>query len=360
MSKVTMREMLTAGVHFGHQTRYWNPCMAPYIYGSRHKIHIINLEKTLPMFNDMLSFISTVAGKRGKVLFVGTKQAAQQVIRDQAIRCGMPYVNHRWLGGMLTNYKTIRNSIKRLKTLEAMHAKGGFEGLTKKEELNLQREQAKLHRSVGGIKAMGGLPDALFIIDVGHEKIAIAEANRLRIPVVGIVDTNHSPDGVDYMVPGNDDALRAIELYTSRVADTIIEARKHLTEPEPEKAKEKAPPSEKKQPAKRKVVIKKVAVKQPEETTEKAAAAEAKKAKAPAKKPAIAEKAADTKPKAAAKKPAAGKTADEIAKSTAKKAEPKAAAAKKPVAKKPTKTAKADSPAAKKAAAVSASDASEK
>ena len=229
MAKATMRDMLEAGVHFGHQTRYWNPKMAPYIFGARNKIHIINLEETLPLYNDAINFIGNLAAKKGKILFVGTKWAAQEIVKEQATRAGMPYVNHRWLGGMLTNYKTIRKSIKRLKELEAQSESGDFGKITKKEILMLTREKEKLERGIGGIKDMGGIPDALFIIDVGYEKIAIAEANKLGIPVIGIVDTNNSPDNLDYIIPGNDDAIRAITLYASGVADAIIDARAVLT-----------------------------------------------------------------------------------------------------------------------------------
>jgi small subunit ribosomal protein S2 len=224
-SNVSMRDMLKAGVHFGHQTCHWNPKMGSYIYGARNKIHIINLEKTLPMLKDATNFIGNIASKKGKILFVGTKPAAQEIIKEEATRCRMPYVNHRWLGGMLTNYKTIRQSIRRLKELESMFEKNAFGRLTKKEILNLTREVQKLDRSLGGIKNMGGLPDALFVIDVGHEKIAVREANRLSIPVIGIVDTNNSPEGVDYVIPGNDDSLRAIQLYVKSVADCIADAR---------------------------------------------------------------------------------------------------------------------------------------
>lgn len=229
MSKVSMRDMLEAGVHFGHQTRYWNPKMAPFIFGARNKIHIINLEETVPLFRDAMNFVSSLAARKGKILFVGTKWAAQTIVKEQAESCGMPYVNHRWLGGMLTNYKTIRKSIKRLKELEAMFEQNAFAGLTKKEILILEREKEKLERSIGGIKDMGGIPDALFVIDVGYEKIAIREANKLGIPVIGVVDTNNSPDNVDYLIPGNDDALRAITLYTNTVANTVMEARATLT-----------------------------------------------------------------------------------------------------------------------------------
>ncbi len=222
---INMKEMLEAGVHYGHQERYWDPKMAPYIFGARNKIHIINLEHTLPMFRDALNFISSKVSNRGKILFVGTKYSAQTAIKEEALRCGMPYVNYRWLGGMLTNYKTMRQLIKRYRELEKMKTEGAFEFFTKKEALYLQREMDKLERGIGGIKDMGGLPDALFIVDVGNEKIAVAEAQRLGIPVIGIVDTNHSPDGIDFVIPGNDDATRAIRLYAKTVADVILEAK---------------------------------------------------------------------------------------------------------------------------------------
>ncbi len=225
MSKVTMRQMLEAGVHFGHRTRYWNPKMAPYIYGARNKIHIINLENTLPLFNDACNLVSRIAANKGKILFVGTKRAAASIIKDEADRCGMPYVNHRWLGGMLTNYKTIRQSIKRLKDLELQSSAEAFDGLTKKEVLTLAREEIKLERNVGGIKNMNGLPDALFIIDTGYENIAIQEAKRLGIPVIGVVDTNNDPDDIDYIIPGNDDSIRSIQLYVQTMADIILESR---------------------------------------------------------------------------------------------------------------------------------------
>ena len=220
-----MRDMLQAGVHFGHRTRYWNPKMKPFIFGARNKIHIINLEHSLPMFQDAMNFLSSVASKRGKILFVGTKRAAGAAIREEASRCGQFFVDKRWLGGMLTNYKTIRQSIKRLKYLETASEDGTFERVTKKEALLLRREMDKLERSIGGIKDMGGLPDALFVIDADHEKIAIAEANKLGIPVIAVVDTNSDPDNVDYIVPGNDDAIRAIKLYLECAADVIMEAR---------------------------------------------------------------------------------------------------------------------------------------
>lgn len=224
-SQVSMRDMLVAGVHFGHQKRYWNPKMAPYIFGARSKIHIINLEKTLPLFKEAMNYIHGKALGKSKVLFVGTKRSSQKIIKEHAERCGMPYVNHRWLGGMLTNYKTIRQSIKRLKELEKMFADGVTKKFTKKETLMLERELEKLERSLGGIKDMQGLPDIIFVVDVGFEHIAIKEARRLKIPVVGIVDTNNSPEGVDYIIPGNDDSQRAIELYVSSVADTILAAK---------------------------------------------------------------------------------------------------------------------------------------
>lgn len=223
MSKVSMRELLKAGAHFGHQTRYWNPKMGKYIFGARNKIHIINLEHTVPALNDSLAFIERLATNKNKILFVGTKRAASKVISEEATRASMPYVNHRWLGGMLTNYKTIRASIKRYRDLEKQSQDGTFEQLTKKEALMNSREMAKLERSIGGIKDMGGLPDALFVIDVDHERIAINEANKLGIPVIGIVDTNSNPDGVDYIIPGNDDALRAIQIYVKAAADACME-----------------------------------------------------------------------------------------------------------------------------------------
>lgn len=220
-----MREMLQAGVHFGHQTRFWNPKMAEYIFGDRHKIHIINLEKTVPLYQDAVNYLASIAAKGGKVLFVGTKRSAQQVIAEEATRAGMPYVNHRWLGGMLTNYKTVRQSIKRLRDYEKMRDEGVLERMIKKEALKREREIAKLERSFGGIKTMGGLPDALFVIDAKEENIAITEARRLSIPVVSIVDTNTDPDGVDYIIPGNDDATRAISFYLKGIADAILDAK---------------------------------------------------------------------------------------------------------------------------------------
>lgn len=247
MADVTMREMLEAGVHFGHQTRFWNPRMAPYIFGERNKIHIINLEKSLPLYGESVNFLRRMAANRGTILFVGTKRAAQAVVAREAARCGMPYVDRRWLGGMLTNFRTVKNSIKRLKDYEALVDEGGLERLSKKEGLSVQREVAKLSRSLGGIRDMDGIPDAIFIIDVGHEKIAVAEAVKLSIPVVGVVDTNNTPEGVDYVIPGNDDAIRSIELYLQGAASAIIEGRMSAQLPigperdEPREATDEAP-----------------------------------------------------------------------------------------------------------------------
>jgi small subunit ribosomal protein S2 len=226
MSAVTMREMLEAGVHFGHQTRYWNPRMAPYIFGARSKIHIVNLEKTLPLFNDSMNYLGQMAANKGNILFVGTKKSARKAVAEEAKRCGMPYVNHRWLGGMLTNFKTIKKSINRLKELEAMQADGSMQQrFNKKEALGMEREMIKLERSLGGIKDMKSIPDVLFVLDVGYEKNAIAEAKKLGIPVVGIVDTNNSPDNIDYIIPGNDDSIRAVKLYCQTVSATVLEAK---------------------------------------------------------------------------------------------------------------------------------------
>lgn len=228
MSAVTMREMLEAGVHFGHQTRYWNPKMAPYLYGQRNRIHIINLEKTLPLFSDALNFVGKLAARKGVILFVGTKRAAQQIVEEEAGRCGMPYVSRRWLGGLLTNYKTVKQSINRLTELEAMQTDGGVERMGKKEVLRYRRTLEKLQRSLAGIKNMRGLPDALFVIDVGYEDIAVSEAAKLGIPVVGIVDSNNNPDGIDYIIPGNDDAIRSIRLYAKGIAEAIITGKESV------------------------------------------------------------------------------------------------------------------------------------
>jgi small subunit ribosomal protein S2 len=220
-----MRQMLEAGVHFGHQTRFWNPKMAPYIFGHRNKIHIINLEKTLSKYQEAIAFVKKMAAKKGTILFVSTKRQAREIIAEEAQRCGMPYVDDRWLGGMMTNFKTLKLSVKRLKDLETAMSEGNFEKLSKKETLTLQREMDKLRKSIGGIKDMGGLPDAIFVIDVGYHKIAITEAGKLGIPVIGVVDTNHSPEGVSYVIPGNDDSSGAIRLYARGVADAILEGK---------------------------------------------------------------------------------------------------------------------------------------
>jgi small subunit ribosomal protein S2 len=217
--------MLEAGVHFGHQTRYWNPKMAPYIFGHRNKIHIVNLEKTIVLYQDALKFVRQLSSNKGSILFVGTKRQARDIVREEAQRCGSPYVDYRWLGGMLTNYKTVKGSIQRLKDMLTMREDGSFEKLSKKEALQYEREIAKLERSLGGIKDMTSLPDALFVIDVGYQKGAISEAKKLGIPVIGVVDTNHSPDGVDYVIPGNDDSNRAIKLYARGMADAVLEGR---------------------------------------------------------------------------------------------------------------------------------------
>ncbi len=225
---VTMRQMLEAGVHFGHQTRFWNPRMAPYIFGQRNKIHIVNLEKTMVKYNEAIEFVRKLAANRGNIMFVSTKRQAREIIAEEAQRAGMPYVDERWLGGMLTNFKTVKQSIKRLKEVEAMMEDGSIERLSKRETLTVSRELDKLKKSIGGIKDMGGLPDALFVIDVGYHKIAITEAKKLGIPVVAVVDTNHSPDGVDYIIPGNDDSSRAIRLYARGVADAVLQGRSQV------------------------------------------------------------------------------------------------------------------------------------
>lgn len=222
MSVVSMRDLLKAGAHFGHQTRYWNPKMSKYIFGARNSIHIMNLEHTVPALEQAAEFVSNLASNKNKILFVGTKRSASKVIRTQAERCGMPYVNHRWLGGMLTNYKTLRQSIKKLRDLETKSQDGTFDKLNKKEALDLTRQMEKLERSVGGVKDMGGLPDAIFVVDVDHEDIAILEARKLGIPVIGVVDTNSNPDGVDIVIPGNDDAIRAIDIYARVIADAVL------------------------------------------------------------------------------------------------------------------------------------------
>ena len=225
---VTMRQMLEAGVHFGHQTRFWDPKMAQYIYGHRNKIHIINLEKTLVMYQDAMKYVRQLSTNKGVILFVGTKRQARDIIREEAARCGSPYVDQRWLGGMLTNFKTIKQSIKRLKDMETMTQNGTFEKLNKKQALDITRELEKLNRSLGGIKDMNGIPEAMFVIDVGYQKGALTEATKLGIPIIGVVDTNHSPEEVDYVIPGNDDSSQAIRLYARGVADAILEGRSQI------------------------------------------------------------------------------------------------------------------------------------
>jgi small subunit ribosomal protein S2 len=227
---VTMRQMLEAGVHFGHQTRYWNPKMAPYIFGHRNKIHIINLERTLELYQGAVKFVRQLAANKGTILFVGTKRQAREIIHEEAVRCAMPFVDYRWLGGMLTNFKTVKQSIKRLKEMAQMQEDGSLERMSKKEGLGIQRELAKLQRSLGGIKDLASLPDAMFVIDVGYQKGAIAEARKLSIPVVGVVDTNHSPEGINYVIPGNDDSSRAIRLYARGMADAVLEGRNQAVE----------------------------------------------------------------------------------------------------------------------------------
>lgn len=316
MSKVSMRDMLQAGVHFGHQTRFWNPKMSQYIFGSRNKVHVINLENTVPAFNEALDVLRAEAAKGNQVLFVGTKRAAHKIIKEQAERCGMPYVSHRWLGGMLTNYKTIRASIRRYRELETQQNDGTFDKLTKKEVLMRTRMKDKLENSIGGIKDMNGLPDILFVVDVDHERIAINEANKLGIRVVGIVDTNSDPDGVDHIIPGNDDSIRAIKLYAASAADTILEGKAAAASIT---SKDEFVEVDEKQAdqveAKAEVVAEVVAEEPAAEVVAEEPAAE----KAPAK-------------KAPAKKAAAKKAPAK--KAPAKKAPAKKAAAKKPAAKK--------------------------
>lgn len=304
MSNVSMRMMLEAGVHFGHQTRFWNPKMSEYIFGARNKIHIINLEKTLPMYLDAANALGKIASQHGTILFVGTKRAARGIVGEEAKRCGMPYINHRWLGGMLTNYQTIRQSIQRLIDLEEMSTDGSFDRLIKKEALGLTREMQKKEKVLGGIKDMKGLPDAIFVVDVGHENIAVLEANTLGIPVFGIVDSNNSPDGVDYVIPGNDDAIKAIRLYTEGVADAVIEGRAAavIQRAEP-KADAKAAP--KKASAKKKAPAKAASDDAPAKEVKAKAAEKA----APKKKAAVKKKAAPKK-KAAAKKEETAKDAE--------------------------------------------------
>lgn len=360
MADVSMRQMLEAGVHFGHQTRYWNPKMAPYIFGERNKIHIINLEKSLPLAREACAFVKATVADGGKVMFVGTKRAARESVRNHATRAGMPFVSYRWLGGMLTNYKTIRQSVKRLTTLEQMAEEGGFEGLTKKEILGLSREQEKLERSLGGIKEMSSLPDVLFVVDVDHEDIAVREARKLGIPVVAVVDTNCSPDGVDYVIPGNDDAMRAIELYSSMVADAVLDGKASLpevtlgedefveldAEGNVKKAAGRRKKAGKKAPAKKKATVKAAAPKADDKAEKTEAAAGSADAEPAAEQPASEEPAAEAVKaddaatatdadagdapaeeavaKKTAKKAAAKKTTKKASKKTAKKVAKKA------------------------------------
>ncbi len=335
MPDVTMRQMLEAGVHFGHQTRYWNPKMEPFIFGARGKIHIINLEETLPLLKDALNYMGKLAARRGNIMFVGTKRAASTAVAEEAQRCSMPYVSHRWLGGMLTNFRTVRGSINRLKELEAMETDGTFEKLVKKEVLELTRERDRLERSLGGIKNMNGLPDAMFVIDVGHEDIAVAEARKLGIPVVAVVDTNHNPDNIDYVIPGNDDAIRAIRLYTQLAADAILEGRASVPQPGEGDADEfveldaEGNPVQSAKPAKKaatkKTAKKKTSTKaEPVEAAEQAPAAEAKD-----------EETTEAKDEEAAE--AKDESAEEGEAKTAKKTAKKKAAKKKTTKKKATK-----------------------
>ena len=372
MADVSMRQMLEAGVHFGHQTRYWNPKMAPYIFGDRNKIHIINLEKSLPLAREACAFVKATVADGGKVLFVGTKRAAREAMRTHAQRAEMPFVSYRWLGGMLTNYKTIRQSVKRLMTLEKMAEEGGFEGLTKKEILGLSREQEKLDRSLGGIKDMKSLPDVLFIVDVDHEDIAVREARKLGIPVVAIVDTNCSPDSVDYVIPGNDDAMRAIELYAAMVADAAIDGKASLpevalgedefveldAEGKVKKSTGRKKKAAKKGPAKKKAVIKKAPAKKAKADDADSKADEKKADVDEADAKPVEAKEADAKPveaKEADAKPVEAKEADvkpvEAKEPDAKPVEAKEPDAKPVEAKEPdVKEAKADKAPAEKAA----------
>jgi small subunit ribosomal protein S2 len=318
MANVTMRQMLEAGVHFGHKTRFWNPKMAPYIFGERSKIHIINLEKTMPLLNDALNFLGSMASNKGKVLFVGTKRAARDSVAKAAMRCGMPYVSQRWLGGMLTNFKTVRQSVKRLKDLETMQEDGSFERISKREALGLRREAEKLNRSLGGIREMEYLPDALFVIDVGYENIAVNEAKKLGIPVIGVVDTNNSLEGIDYVIPGNDDAIRSISLYVEAAADAIIDGKGSIAELPAtddfveldEEGKPKAAQKQAKKKKTAKVTTKKKAASDDEkqDAPESEIKAEEKDAGEPKKEKAVTKKKATIKKKAAAKKKAKVKT----------------------------------------------------
>ena len=349
MAKASMKKMLEAGVHFGHRSRFWHPKMEPFIYGTRNGVHIINLEKTLPQMNDVLNFASKTAAAGGSILFVGTKRAASNIIKEEAIRCGMPYVNHRWLGGMMTNYKTIKASIKRLKDLEFL-AEENFSQFTKKEALIMTREQEKLERSLGGIKDLGSIPDVIFVVDIGHEKNAVREAHTLQLPIIGVVDTNHSPEGIDYVIAGNDDSIRAIGYYAREIANAILEAKASIVETKAAvkksapAAKTEAATEEKKPAAKTEAATeeKKPAAKTEAATEEKKPAAKTE-AATEEKKPAAKTEAATEEKKPAAKTEAA----TEEKKPAAKKPAAKKPAAKKPAAKKPA----AKKPAAKKPAA---------
>ena len=330
MAKASMKKMLEAGVHFGHRSRFWHPKMEPFIYGTRNGVHIINLEKTLPQFNDVLNFASKTAAQGGSILFVGTKRAASNIIKEEAIRCGMPYVNHRWLGGMMTNYKTIKASIKRLKDLEFL-AEENFAQFNKKEALIMTREMEKLERSLGGIKDLGSIPDVVFVVDIGHEKNAVREARTLRLPIIGVVDTNHNPEGIDYIIAGNDDSIRAISYYAREIANAVLEAKASINAI---KAADKKPEVA---PATKKAATKKTEDKKVEsEAAIKVEAAAETEAAIKVEADVEAEAVVETK-KPAAKKPAAKKPA-------AKKPAAKKPAAKKPAAKKPA----AKKPAAKK------------
>jgi small subunit ribosomal protein S2 len=342
MAKASMKKMLEAGVHFGHRSRFWHPKMEPYIYGTRNGVHIINLEKTLPQFNDVLNFASKTAAQGGSILFVGTKRAASNIIKEEAIRCGMPYVNHRWLGGMMTNYKTIKASIKRLKDLEFL-AEENFAQFTKKEALVMTREMEKLERSLGGIKDLGSIPDVVFVVDIGHEKNAVREARTLRLPIIGVVDSNHNPEGIDYVIAGNDDSIRAIGYYARKIADAVLEAKASIVETK--SAAKKAEPTAKKEAVEAAPETETAAEeKKPAAKKEAVEAAPETETAAEEKKPAAKKEAAK---KTTAKKPAAKKEAVEAAPETETAAEEKKPAAKKEAAKKTT----AKKPAAKKEAA---------
>ena len=286
MAKASMKKMLEAGVHFGHRARFWHPKMEPFIYGTRNGVHIINLEKTLPQFNDALNFASKTAAQGGSILFVGTKRAASNIIKEEAIRCGMPYVDHRWLGGMMTNYKTIKASIKRLKDLEFL-AEENFAQYSKKEALAMIREMEKLERSLGGIKDLGGIPDVVFVVDIGHERNAVREAHTLQLPIIGVVDSNHNPEGIDYMIAGNDDSIRAISYYAREIANAVLEAKASISTKKA--SKEKDIKTEAKKPAAKKPAAKTEAVTETEAKKPAAKKAETKKPaakKAETKKPA--------------------------------------------------------------------------